>query len=905
MSPPVNLLLYWGKTDQDNKARINLDWHPAILHMIDVGASFVALSDDVFSPRIFRNMAKELGISISQTKKWLSFLIALHDLGKISPGFQKMVQELCFYKNDPEHPVTDFDTGNRAGEHALVSNTVMRGILPLYGFSNIHADQIATGVAAHHGDIPAGHPTRDGKGQWIVARQMAIDYLKEIFGVTVNVRPKSDEFSGQFLALLMGFTSISDWVGSNADFFKLTCNDSNIPLSGDLNGLKNYYQNTSLPTAKKAVVDLGWTKWKDRPVRRKEFNTLFFSKDGIGLEPNEMQKIAGVLAQKAKGRQFLQLIEAPMGEGKTEAAFWATLCSGRLRNGIYNALPTMATSNQMLGRFASFLKNVFPTKDNIHLHLAHSMACLDSTYCSFAKHYKFHRIYGVYKDSRIDAHSWFSKSKTRLLAPFAVGTIDQALLGSLFSKFFFVRLVGLFGKTIILDEVHAYDTFTSRILDRLLHWLAALECNVILLSATLPANRRKQLMEAFAGENIKHSTCDYPRISMVTLPKRGKAKSQSIHIKCSEKKTMMVKKLSGRLPAINLLAEKIQGGGCATLICNTVKRAQETFDSIHADPRFNDVSLVLLHAKFPIYRRKALETGILSRFGKDISCRPEKAIIVATQVIEQSLDIDFDLMISELCPIDLMLQRPGRMHRFLLKGLPSSARPDAMRIPAIYWIDPDADDLDLSSKIYDKFLLELTSKILRKRKSISLPEDMDELIELVYGNIEIKDPVLQALSDIREMNNTRKTLKASEALLPVSYKAQDILKKCRIDDDDEMTANTRDDEYPTTGVICLHQVGKDHQIIADPTGPIPDGLGEKLDWNGDEKYWRKMTPKVFEGFVRVPVYWLPEGLTCPKEWEENQILKSCRTVVFSNGIADGKDGRIRSDVHRGLWFEKK
>ena len=243
-----------------------------------------------------------------------------------------------------------------------------------------------------------------------------------------------------------------------------------------------------------------------------------------------------------------------------------------------------------------------------------------------------------------------------------------------------MRLFGLAGKTVIIDEVHAYDAYMMKLMERLLEWLAALGCGVVLLSATLPNKKRHDLVKAFAAglrrNEPKREDKLYPRLTWVSRTYSGVE-----HFPASTQfsRTILYEWVNGALPTATSqvftlgvrLQKALADGGCAAVICNTVSRAQEVFRALKPFFSGQDVDdgqheLNLFHARFLYDDREQREGQALRRFGKPNDPkvkRPRRAVLVATQVIEQSLDLDFDLMVTEMAPVDLILQRAGRLHR--------------------------------------------------------------------------------------------------------------------------------------------------------------------------------------------------------------------------------------------------
>ncbi len=371
----------------------------------------------------------------------------------------------------------------------------------------------------------------------------------------------------------------------------------------------------------------------------------------------------------------------------------------------------------MFERAVRFLQAFADRHDvQLDIQLAHAGAELVESYQA---------LRGVYGEpgEHVAAASWFAKPKRALLSPFGVGTVDQALYAVLHVKHHFVRLWGLSNRVVILDEVHAYDVYTSGLIAHLLRWLKHMGCAVILLSATLPRAKCRELLAAWDAVE-EHETA-YPR---VLLAQDGRIESRAITAR--EQAPIALCALSESLEAIAETARNLTAkGGCIAVIVNTVDRAQ-TLYSMLADMAETDV--LLYHARFPADERQAIEQKVLAHFGKECE-RPERAVLIATQVAEQSLDVDFDAMITDLAPIDLVLQRAGRLHRH------ERSRPEAHREPVLYVAGLAGEaPPDLTATrwkyVYQPYILLRTWQQLRARQNLCLPQDIDPLVQTVYDD---------------------------------------------------------------------------------------------------------------------------------------------------------------------------
>ena len=426
-----------------------------------------------------------------------------------------------------------------------------------------------------------------------------------------------------------------------------------------------------------------------------------------------------------------------MGEGKTELAFLAhlRLQAANQHRGLYVALPTQATGNALFNRALTFLHG-FSGDTALDVQLVHGGAGLNEQVLALRG------IYGAEGES-VSSSAWFSQRRRPLLSPYGVGTVDQALFATLNVKHHFVRLWGLSNRVVVLDEVHAYDTYTSGLIEALLRWLRAMGSSVVLMSATLPAPRRYALLRAWGVAPETAPELSYPRLLLADA--RGVAGGTCdsrplppIHLQAvAEDIDSLVAKAS----------ELVEQGGCGALIVNTVDRAQSLYLKLKAELA-DAVPLLLFHARFPADQRSQQEQAVLARFGQGGE-RPAKALLIATQVAEQSLDIDFDFMLTDLAPVDLILQRAGRLHRH------QRERPEAHRLATLYvaGLAPDALP-DLKSTaweyVYEPYILGRTWALLSREQALHLPQDIDRLVQAVYDSEDLPADLAEADRDFIE-----------------------------------------------------------------------------------------------------------------------------------------------------------
>lgn len=687
--------------------------------MVDVAAVAEVLWDHVL-PRVTRErLQSALAIAdADQARSWIAFLAGLHDLGKACPAFQAKDK---FASTRLEGLALDGPVHDDPGHGAVTGEVLRRLFRSEFEMPSRTAVALAEILAGHHGFFPArfsdanglriGEAGAEARQVW---ESLRLEHVRALAHLT-GARPgaiRATSLSNAMAMVLAGFVSVADWIGSidTPGFFRYKPEGA-----ADLAA----YQEEARCIAKKALETLGWLH-EPRPAEVRSFRDLF------PWKPRGLQEV--VEKHVVPDTPSLVIVEAPMGEGKTEAALLlADAWAARGWRGAYIALPTQATANQLHRRTTEFLARVFPGS-KINLQLVHGGLVFDD-----------HGIEpGRVEDpddperGAVAAAEWFLPRKRSLLGFWGVGTVDQALLAVLQVKHVFVRLFGLAGKPVIVDEVHAYDTYMTGLLERLLEWLAALGSPVVLLSATLPTARRRHLMEAYQrglGEPglADDSTADvpYPRVSWLA---HGQVRARTFETE--PQPVLELGRLADDTQAVaDLLHNQLADGGCAAVICNTVGRAQETYRVLRE--RFGE-RVELFHARFLAKDRHEIESRCLRRYGKESTPDDRRGrILVATQVVEQSLDLDFDVMVTDFAPVDLLLQRSGRLWRH------ERARPQRLR--RVLWIrEPATDQNDVpvfdpgTKAVYHEHILLRTWVHLRDRTVINFPGEIQDLVDAVY-----------------------------------------------------------------------------------------------------------------------------------------------------------------------------
>lgn len=733
-----NVLDLWGKTTKEGADR----YHPALYHMVDVAQVARMLLTRPTGNRVRDALHRAWrGADLDTLTAWLPFLIALHDIGKISAPFQGQ-QRTPEARQQRERLIaagfTLGDDGDAPPSHSTVSAWWLGEQLQILEPDVNRATRLAIRDAAggHHGRFATGlrtdvndYMTRYEPPLWNDLRRQGYDWLKAALGPTTGTLATlgAPERLRPATAALTGLTVIADWVASNTLYFPACQTPS-----------RAAYLGRSAEQALNAVLEVGLRA--DRPSRPYAGFTATFSQ-----EPRDLQAQIDALSSDDLHTPSLFIIEAPTGEGKTEAALALArrLADHGASDEVYIGLPTMATSNQMFGRIEQFFTTLYDDAGAVRL--AHGQAFLvqserrQDVWSAMAGDSDPIAQRGGNAASAEQALRWFTGSKRALLAPFGVGTVDQIELAGLNVRHAVLRLFGLAGKVVVIDEVHAYDTYMSTILEHTLTWLASMDTSVILLSATLPQARRESLLRHYlAGLHhvkLEHVTVEAaPTYPMLALASR--TTTRQVPFSATRRVALALRFVHDDSPAAQAqrLVDLTADGGAVARICNRVDDAQHIYQELK---RLNVPHLTLIHARYPLNERLERETRVSDLVGKETTrTSGQRLIIIGTQVLEQSLDYDVDVMVTDLCPIDLLLQRAGRLHRH------DRTRPAAHQQPVLYIQHTTRADglpeITRWERIYAPLVLWRTWLTLRGREAsaviaVDLPNDYRPLIEAVYG----------------------------------------------------------------------------------------------------------------------------------------------------------------------------
>jgi CRISPR-associated endonuclease/helicase Cas3 len=750
---------YWGKAERDGSS-----YHLLPYHCLDVAAVGHLLLMENAALR--HKLSALSGLDETICCLGLKFFLTLHDMGKFSESFQnlrndllKKLQNKITTKN---YSVRHDSLGNLLWYDHLWDTLTSDEAVPLSGIRHELGSWedifriIIQAFCGHHGkppDLSGPNAMRllltryFGKDDLWAADAFTRDILI-LFSLTNENNTLSlpfdfEERMQKASWLTAGFVVLCDWIGSNSEWFTFHEN----PMA-----LADYWENHALPQARQAISAAGIGK-----LKQVHGDMAFAQLFPTIARPTPLQLHVSTCRLHADPQLFI--IEDVTGSGKTEAAL---LLAGRLMvaergNGLFVALPTMATSNAMYERMIRVYHRLYAQNEAPSLVLAHAARHLSA---SFMASVAGAGRYAVNEETATaQCTAWLADNRKKaLLADVGVGTIDQALLAVLPARFQSLRLFGLSGHILIVDEVHAYDPYMNKLLQNLLTFHAALGGSAILLSATLPRHIRDSLVVAFARgcddvtmPSLKND--DYPMVtaygSEMGLEETGIAATPQRRCRVA------VRLVSDQDEVEHLIVEGVRQGKCVCWIRNTVHDALE--GHMRLTKHIADDKLMLFHARFAMGDRLEIENRVTTAFGRESGSRERNGmVLVATQVVEQSLDLDFDLMVSDLAPMDLLIQRAGRFHRHLRdeNGNPITQGPDR-RDPSFMVIhgpvpEKEAGD-DWYKSVFPKAAfvypshgcLWLTARLLTDKGELRMPDDARELIEVAFS--EHADTIPQAL----------------------------------------------------------------------------------------------------------------------------------------------------------------
>ncbi|MFF5447117.1 type I-E CRISPR-associated protein Cse1/CasA [Streptomyces sp. NPDC012888] len=750
----------WAKYDQKAEK-----WLPLWRHMADSAAMARRLWDEWTPHNVRELVAGSLPGGDADARLLVVWLAAVHDIGKATPAFACQVEHLA---QDMRDAGLDMPTAKQLGDsrkrapHGLAGQVLLEEWLERRGWSPRAAMAFGISVGGHHGVLPGHEHFHDlhqhphllrtvgrSEQRWRQTQAELLDACAAAYGVEERLAVwQGVKLPQPVQVVLSALVILADWIASNSDLFLLYPEDR---PRDDSERIEAAWRGIELPRP-----------WGP-PAVEESARALFEARFGLsGVRP--LQEEAVRLAQRVPV-PGLMIIEAPMGEGKTEAALAvAEIFASRTRaGGCFVALPTRATANAVFGRLRKWLARL-PGDEVRTVSLAHSKAFLNE---DFARDLRAgsRTIAAVDMDGAADAvssvrddrcaaaselvaHQWLRGRKKGMLAPFVVGTIDQLLFAGLKSRHLALRHLALAGKVVVIDEVHAYDAYMNEYLERVLSWLGHYRVPVVMLSATLPAERRRALSLAYAGTTTGEpeslparpdgsANIAYPLITAVAADQDTVTVAPAAA--AGRRREIAIEPLEDDLGALaDRLESELSGGGCALVIRNTVDRVLQAAEVLRE--RFEPDAVTVAHSRFVDLDRADKDDRLVEWFGPDGKRPVGPHIVVASQVAEQSLDIDFDVLVTDLAPVDLILQRMGRLHRHA-RGEGQRGRPPRLRTPrclltGVDWGAEPPVPASGSAAVYGRHALMRSLAVLRPHldgRPVVLPDDISPLVQTAYG----------------------------------------------------------------------------------------------------------------------------------------------------------------------------
>lgn len=704
----------WAKTPGYDHDQVDQRlWLSLVQHCRD-SADVAQLLYEYWLPKNVRNrIDKASGGYGVELATWCA---GLHDIGKGQYAFQSQISGTMHawqWEKVRELPETlDIDVNPLVPKpHSIHSELILRRMLASRWPDSKDMVQatLTAAAGAHHGKpsrCVVDRTERSRAEAWLEQHGSAWcrlwDEIFEDIMERTGAKPALDYvLAGPGLSaadqlVMAGLVTVSDWIASNQDLFELTTS-----------GMHSSSESRAENALEKLDLTCAWDAASTPP--QTDVHSRFGWPAGASLRP--AQAAAMDVVHGMKQGPALVIMELETGGGKSELALLAAevLAARSQAGGVAFALPTMATSDAMFTRVKRWVDAVSRQDGQLHtLFLGHSRAQLNQAYENLISK-NTREIDGFSSTSEhtseaVIAHRWLIGSRRGLLSEFVVCTVDQILMSALATKHVALRHLGLSGKVVIVDEVHSYDVYSSSYLHKALEWLAAQGVSVILLSATLASGQRKKLEDAYKkglGDTQDYLNKSAPRSRRVSLRSVPKVQENvdvekfprittvqhdgAVTVSLPDRPGHRIVKMRAinddMAEIIKELSVVRQDGGVVGIMCNTVARAQDVYKNLSREYGLENVEL--LHSQFTAADRALREQNLMSLIGPDShrgAGRPYMRFVVGTQVLEQSLDIDFDLLVTDLAPTDAIAQRAGRLHRH---QRPVDDRPEVLREPVM------------------------------------------------------------------------------------------------------------------------------------------------------------------------------------------------------------------------------
>ena len=937
----------WAKTGSEETPSRGLSLPQ---HMTDAGSVAAELWDKWLSPGTKQRIMELLNLTQDEAKSFACWVAATHDMGKATPEFAGQLdsrgkEELRVFRdrieehkfNFPLHLTTP-PAGTRCPHSTYSQSIIIKLLTERYTDDVETAKTIASIAGAHHG-VPAEYFPETGRAcaifeglndKWHQAWQELFEMTLEQTGADQVLKKlmSGTKIPVSVQLYLTGLVIMADWIASNPEYFPM---------------------GTFSVEAQHGRLNQGWEAlglehpWAAH-IENSDTSDLYssrFSWENPTLRP--MQEVVVEAARSMKGGGMM-CIEAPMGQGKTEAGLIAAeiLAQETGRSGLAFAAPTQVTSNALFDRVKAWAQGPAGGSEPHTMFLGHAKNQQQDSFRYlqradiFDSEADVEGKQSIRPNTSVARHSWIGGRKRGILSTFVVCTIDQILMMALQSRHVMLRHLGLGSKVVIIDEVHAYDAYMGVYLKEALYWLGQMNAPVILMSATLPAHVRTSLMESYAeGLEIQDSTewdfdddfdsedvtgpsldLDYPVIHTLTAedgytPRKWQVTAPEEQVTAPEEQvTISIRQIGDEFTDFAKVLEPLESGhGCAAVICNTVGRAQNAYEHLRA--KFG-ADVMLTHSRFTSKHRAEKEADLVSQLGKGAhrgDGRPERLIVVGTQVIEQSLDLDFDVMVTDFAPVDLVLQRLGRLHRH---ERDDSERPSEYRSPIcyvrgveIFGSETQVPEFPKGSRsVYEPaILLSSYAQLLPyfDGKALRIPADMSELVQKAYEDTpKYPDAWNDAYQEAREEFNknweTAERRAQSYLLKHPGAQTQTVMadvmnnyintKNGTLSEDQIGEARVRDSDASLEVIAIVVERDGDGYIDRYRTIPSATRKNQDIDWHNAKDPEEPTKPLAFE--------LLASAIRLPYQYSDSPKNRVNGKLRFDAAIEELEDERIDS-----------
>lgn len=662
-------------------------------------------------------------------------LAADHDIGKATPFFLSKIYISINILFPWNNIITDIPGG-----HAECSQRIL-----------LHTGAAFAKLAgAHHGSTPQDLRLQSGSMEHILGNKewenSRCNFLKKLhedlnLGDMGNI-PKDRE------AITLGAVILADWLSSSMDL------PADTPLP-DQKSIRKVIENAGLLPV----------SWKTKLP----FHEIF------GFSPNPLQKACAGIAHPGS----IIVIEAGMGSGKTEAALYLAhqLLAAKKANGLYFAMPTRLTSEKIYDRLNTFLSHTIPAAENRNALLIHGEAWLN---------WILEQPSDSAENGAVNANpdSWFQSAKRALLAPFAAGTVDQALLSIVNVRHSALRAFALAGKVVVFDECHSYDAYTGELIAVLIQSIRKWGGTVIILSATLTAEaKRKFLGETTSGP--LSSCSSYPLITIAEPEKPLKF----TEFQSGKTDTVKIRHTGDESAAMREALEHALRGEQVLWIENTVFGAQNIYKQLACGPQGIEVGLI--HSRFPAFLRREQESKWVDLLGKNGADNRRKhgRILVATQILEQSVDVDADFLITRLAPGDMLFQRIGRLwrHEKLNTVRPQQAKREMLLLIPEECSAPEQIQGNTHILLpYDPYWMLRTCEIWKEMNEVHIPDDIRPVLEKIYQDRPEENEIMARLKQEMIQRRDHEKYLANCSRGTADNAQSDEFFGTRLSDDDEV-----------------------------------------------------------------------------------------------------------------------